>query len=110
MTQKNTHFLKFFHVEKKHPLLKLTFLILIIFSSCKDNSTGTMTEEQLIAKAKGIHERVITLDTHCDINIQNFTDSINYTQNLESQVNLPKMHEGGLDVSLVYCLYRTRFT
>ncbi len=58
-----------------------------------------MTEEELIAKAKGIHERVITLDTHCDINIKNFTDSVNYSQELENQVNLPKMKKGGLDVA-----------
>jgi len=58
-----------------------------------------MTEEQLIEMAKGIHNRVITLDTHCDIDVANFTDSINYTQNLGSQVNLPKMKSGGLDVA-----------
>ncbi|MFD0841946.1 dipeptidase [Flaviramulus multivorans] len=53
----------------------------------------------LLERAKAIHDRVITLDTHCDINVKNFTDSINYTQNLESQVNLPKMKAGGLDVA-----------
>ncbi|MEM5564852.1 dipeptidase [Psychroserpens sp. AS72] len=53
----------------------------------------------LVEHARAIHERVITLDTHCDINVKNFTDSINYTQNLESQVNLPKMIVGGLDVA-----------
>ena len=53
----------------------------------------------LVNRAKDIHKRVITLDTHCDIDIKNFTDSINYTQNLESQVNLPKMKAGGLDVA-----------
>lgn len=53
----------------------------------------------LVERARAIHERVITLDTHCDINVKNFTDSINYTQNLESQVNLPKMIAGGLDVA-----------
>jgi membrane dipeptidase len=58
-----------------------------------------MTEEALLAKARAIHERVITLDTHCDINLKNFTDSINYTQNLENQVTLPKMKKGGLDVA-----------
>jgi len=58
-----------------------------------------MTEEQLVAMAKDIHERVITLDTHCDINVANFTDSINYTQDLDSQVTLPKMKQGGLDVA-----------
>ena len=58
-----------------------------------------MTEDQLIAKAQDIHNRVITLDTHCDINVKNFTDSINYTQDLNSQVTLPKMKSGGLDVA-----------
>ena len=57
-----------------------------------------MTEEELLAHAKEIHDRVITLDTHCDINVKNFTDNVNYTQRLENQVNLPKMMEGGLDV------------
>jgi len=58
-----------------------------------------MTTEELNQFAKEIHERVITLDTHNDININNFTDTINYTQRLENQVNLPKMKEGGLDVA-----------
>ncbi len=57
------------------------------------------TEESLEAKAKRIHEQTITVDTHDDINISNFTDSVNYTQRLDTQVNLPKMEEGGLDVS-----------
>jgi len=47
--------------------------------------------------ARGIHERVIALDTHDDINVANFTAERNYTQRLETQVNLPKMKEGGLD-------------
>lgn len=53
----------------------------------------------LIKRAKGIHGRVITLDTHCDIDVKNFTDEVNYTQDLNSQVTLPKMNEGGLDVA-----------
>jgi len=42
---------------------------------------------------------IITIDTHDDINIANFTDSLNYTMNTETQVNLPKMIAGGLDVA-----------
>ena len=42
---------------------------------------------------------IITIDTHDDINIVNFTDSLNYTMNTETQVNLPKMEAGGLDVA-----------
>lgn len=79
-------------------------VLLCIFSvSCENKTKNSeeepMTEEQLVAKAKEIHQRVITLDTHCDINVSNFTDSINYTQELETQVTLPKMKKGGLDVA-----------
>ena len=77
-------------------LANLIFFLLILVSC---NQKAELSDNELIAKAKDIHERVITLDTHNDINIKNFTDSINYTQLLESQVNLPKMKEGGLDVA-----------
>jgi membrane dipeptidase len=53
----------------------------------------------LIQKARAIHERVIALDTHNDISPDNFTRQKNYTQRLDTQVNLPKMKEGGLDAS-----------
>ena len=80
-----------------------SFLILlsVIALSCNTSTSddSTMTEEQLVAKAKDIHEHVITMDTHNDINVKNFTDSVNYTKDLGNQVNLPKMNEGGLDVT-----------
>ena len=60
---------------------------------------GQSADEALIKKAKAIHDRVITLDTHDDIDDSNFTSSVNYSQRLNTQVNLPKMEEGGLDVS-----------
>ena len=53
----------------------------------------------LIQKARGIHDRVIALDTHNDISPENFTRQKNYTQRLDTQVNIPKMKEGGLDAS-----------
>lgn len=56
-------------------------------------------DNSMIEEAKRIHDKVITIDTHVDINIKNFTDSVNYTQRLETQVDLPKMEEGGLDVA-----------
>lgn len=74
-------------------------LLVFISISCKEIEPKELTENQLLAKAMSIHLEVITLDTHCDINIRNFTDSINYTQKLETQVNLPNMKEGGLDVA-----------
>jgi membrane dipeptidase len=75
----------------------LTLLIvLVLIMSCKSE---TSKEDQLLAEAKAIHERVITLDTHCDINVKNFTDSLNYTQDLDTQITLPKIKAGGLDVA-----------
>jgi membrane dipeptidase len=54
----------------------------------------------LVARARAIHDRVITLDTHVDINPSNFTaQHPNYTDRLNTQVNLPKMQEGGLDAA-----------
>ena len=56
-------------------------------------------DPELMERARGIHERVITLDTHADINPGNFTAERNYTMDLPTQVNLPKMEAGGLDVA-----------
>ena len=73
-------------------LLGFTFII-----SCGEKTQ--LSENELLEKARNIHQNTITLDTHNDIDVRNFTDSVNYTQRLETQVNLPKMEEGGLDVS-----------
>ena len=63
-------------------------------------ASATPTAQQdATARARAIHERVIALDTHNDIDPQNFTASCNYTMRLTTQVNLPKMKEGGLDAS-----------
>jgi membrane dipeptidase len=56
-------------------------------------------QQDLVARARAIHDRIITLDTHDDIDPRNFTADCNYTMRLTTQVNLPKMKEGGLDAS-----------
>ncbi len=66
--------------------------------SCAGDS-GQESGAELIERAMGIHERVITLDTHNDISPANFTEERNYTMDLPTQVNLPKMEAGGLDVT-----------
>ena len=48
---------------------------------------------------------MITLDTHVDINVANFTKERNYTQDLPTQVNLPKMLAGGLDAETVELIH-----
>lgn len=50
------------------------------------------------AAARATHDRILTIDSHVDFDVAHFTDDCNYTQRLTTQVNLPKMREGGLDV------------
>lgn len=71
----------------------LSLLAMLLTVGC-----GT-SEKEIFEKAMEIHERVITLDTHVDINVNNFTEETNYTQRLDTQVDLIKMEEGGLDVA-----------
>ncbi len=57
-------------------------------------------DNALIAKARAIHERVMPLDTHVDINPNQFNpdDSVNFAKGVPSrQVDLPKMEAGGYD-------------
>jgi membrane dipeptidase len=58
---------------------------------------GPETEEQLIARARGIHKRVIAIDTHVDIPGSWGVDSTSDPLTMNAQVNLKKMREGGLD-------------
>ncbi len=89
-------------------------LVAALLTACGEDAQPTQTgstpaapaspsaaesEQQLVQRARGIHDRVITLDTHADINANNFTPDNNYTSNLDTQVNLPKMEQGGLDVA-----------
>tara|TARA_B100001939_G_scaffold172899_1_gene148942 strand:- start:494 stop:1699 length:1206 start_codon:yes stop_codon:yes gene_type:complete len=75
----------------------LTLIYLIL--GCQNLDIKNSNDISLIETAKKIHSKVIVLDTHNDIDVYNFSDSINYSQNTNSQVNLPKMIKGGLDVS-----------
>lgn len=60
-------------------------------------------EASLEARARAIHDRVLTLDTHVDINPANFrVDAPNYTERLpRTQVDLAKMRSGGLDAAFL---------
>ena len=64
-------------------------------------ATAQLFDPTLVDKAKAIHSHVLKLDTHNDIEPSNFTDDCNYTMRLTTQVNLPKMVEGGMDVTFM---------
>ena len=102
-----------FHLRSLKLIASIAFLAAFL-AACSEEAAPTQTatpaaepaanamaetEQQLVQRALGIHERVITLDTHADINTSNFTPDNNYTSDLDTQVNLPKMEQGGLDVA-----------
>ena len=79
--------------------LSIAVLASAIVALTPASAAAQAADAALIQKARAIHDRVIALDTHDDINPDNFTRQKNYTQRLDTQVNLPKMKEGGLDAS-----------
>ena len=72
-------------------------LTCLLFIYCAENPQ--QKEITIQQKAQLIHLKTTTLDTHNDIDVKNFTDSLNYSQDTDTQVNLPKMQAGALDVS-----------
>jgi len=72
-------------------------LLISLLISCQEKPNNP--EIALIQKAQLIHMKTLTLDTHDDINVKNFTDSLNYSMDTDTQVNIPKMERGGLDVA-----------
>lgn len=85
---------------RKLPSVLLT--IALVMSSCGDKKEEKLAEidenpETVIEKARKIHDNVISIDTHVDIDVRTFTEESNYTMELPIQVDLPKMKRGGLD-------------
>ncbi|MDT8340783.1 MAG: dipeptidase [Longimicrobiales bacterium] len=80
------------------PHTALLVATLVVACAPQDSASGS-ADAELEARARAIHDRVITADTHDDINPANFTAERNYTMDLPTQVTLPRMEAGGLDVA-----------
>src|SRR5277367_6434312 len=81
--------------------LMIAAMTALLFQTTVSPTRAQTDDPKLIAKAKAIHEHVLKLDTHNDIEPANFTADCNYTMRLTTQVNIPKMVEGGMDVSFM---------
>ena len=53
----------------------------------------------LLTSCNSLSNPIITIDTHDDINTMYFTDSLNYSMDTDTKLNLLKMIAGGLDVA-----------
>jgi membrane dipeptidase len=79
-------------------LLALPLLTLV--TACGgDGASSSETEAELEARAREIHSRVITIDTHVDIPNNFASDEVDPGERGRFQVDLVKMAEGGLDAA-----------
>jgi membrane dipeptidase len=79
----------------------LSSALLLAGAACSNpNVMAGISDADLNKVARPIHERVMTLDTHIDFDPGSFTPGeLNYAQRLNTQVDLTKMEEGGLDAA-----------
>jgi len=75
-------------------------LLALAVTACARPATrpSQLTDAELLERARALHERVITIDTHDDIPLNFATPEVD-PLNYERQVNLNKMKAGGLDVA-----------
>ena len=69
----------------------LSLALLIAFAAFSQQASNA-PDEKLLAKAKAIHERTLTLDTHVDIPGANYDPG----DNSRAKCSLPNMEKGGL--------------
>ncbi|MCY4215946.1 MAG: dipeptidase [Flavobacteriaceae bacterium] len=66
----------------------------LLFGACQE---PPKQEEQELDPIE-FHQAITTIDSHIDFHVDYFTDTLNYTHELDIKVDLPKMERGGLDV------------
>jgi len=87
------------------PLKKLSSctLVFALMISITPQTASAETSAELVERARGIHERVITIDTHVDIPPNFATDAYDPMKPgpRGQQVHIPTMIEGGLDATFI---------
>ncbi|MDQ3998077.1 MAG: dipeptidase [Gemmatimonadota bacterium] len=82
--------------------LILVGLAAAVVGACTTAASGvrpTTSDSALLARARAIHDRVVTIDTHDDIPFDFATAEVDPGVRGTRQVDIPKMVEGGLDVA-----------
>lgn len=82
---------------RRSRLLPAVLTLLMAACAPAEPETPVESEADMVARARAIHERVLTIDTHDDIP-ENFATPEADPLNADRQVNLEKMKVGGLDV------------
>src|SRR5688500_11185101 len=75
------------------------FVAVMLAASCARSApvSTTLAGDDALERARAMHTRIITIDTHDDIPFNFATPEVD-PLNADRQVNLEKMKAGGLDV------------
>ncbi len=100
-------------LRKRSPKFKLILawlgcfsLIALVALTCRPS----LSEDQLVRRAREIHRRILTIDSHCDTPMMMLRPGWDIGQRHDpgqkesGQIDLPRMREGGLD-GLFFAIY-----
>ncbi|MEO0555786.1 MAG: dipeptidase [Bacteroidota bacterium] len=84
------------------PFILLILLLIGCTAKPSTNEANTETEEELVARALEIHNRVLTVDTHADTPLRMIEPGFDMAERHDpnetgSKVDYPRMKDGGLD-------------
>lgn len=95
----------------KHELLFLVSAgLLVLIISAGPGCRVELSEDHLVAKAREIHRRILTIDSHCDTPMMMLRPGWDIGKRHEpgqkesGKIDLPRMREGGLD-ALFFGIY-----
>lgn len=78
-------------------------MILFSISPAKADRTDQPGDQEFLERARALHQKIITVDTHCDTAMRLFRGNWNPADRHQadspggSKIDLPRMKEGGLD-------------
>ena len=87
------------------PLITVALAGIFVLTGCNTGESSkneAQSEEEIIARALEIHERVLTVDTHADTPLRMIEPGFDLAERHDpletgSKVDYPRMKEGGLD-------------
>ncbi len=80
-------------------LRSTAYALAIVSFSIMSCASPEPTEDDILARATEIHQRLLTIDTHDDISPNFATDEVDPGAPDGRQVTLPQMRDGGLDAA-----------
>ena len=87
------------------PIITTALAVILVLTGCgtgESSKDAVQSEEEIVARALEIHDRVLTVDTHADTPLRMIEPGFDLAERHDpletgSKVDYPRMKEGGLD-------------